>query len=170
MEEKKYPIWKINASWTQEGENDGGLRNAGLPKNRILNGSGFTRAFKEEVTEEEVMKVAKEWWHKMATDEKMITLLPELTEITVTFDGMHSWWLEWFNHCTYNLFENEQAAYKSFEMFLESRGVNVRYTSHSYSDPFDPKAYCAMGGDDRWRWEICDCVPCRDQGVTRIKH
>lgn len=172
-EEKDYMVWTVNASWIENGKQDEEFpeRYIGIDKGRIPNGTGFTKAFKEDVTEEEVVKIANEWWHNFSTSDKQLPLCPTLVKLEVTYKGRQTWWLEWFNHCTFNTFKNEQEAFKSFQAFLDKKGVEMNY-GHGLTSTsrFNKDGYCAMGADDRYRWELCDCESCMANGVTRIKH
>lgn len=163
MTEKVAYVWSINAKWTQLDKDD--------KEKRIDNGTGFHKGFPEVQTEEEVLKYATEWWQKYSTNEKFKDLNPELVKLNVKFDGEQTWWLEWFNHISFNEFPSEEAAFESFTKFLQSKNVDIRYSSSSeHWSPFKENAYCAMGGEDRWRWELCTCKHCKEQKVTRIKH
>lgn len=95
----------------------------------------------------------------------------EFLNISVRYVGYERWWLTWFSHHTNSKFDSDQDAFNDFENFLQEKGVDIRYSSDytgftNYSD----NKYCAMGGEDRYRWEVCKCEHCLKSGKTIITH
>lgn len=165
MKEKSYPIWSISAKWDQD--------------NFKGNFTGFTIGFKRKLSKEDVMKYANDWWKDYLQEEddagiKLKDKNPVNLKINVKFLGNQTWWLEWFNHKTYNYFDNEKDAFNSFEKFLESKNVNLNYVYSNYNlewfNHYDSSVYMAMGGEDRWRWKFCGCEKCKKLKISIIQH
>lgn len=178
MEEKSYPVWNVNVKWSQPGFQREEYPNwyKGLGPNRIWNAVGTTQSFREVKTEEEVKVYFSDWWK---TQLKNICEKGKFTEedvqdltLTIEFKGNQTWWLRWFDHMSFNRFENEENAFKSFEKFLNSKHIDIKYGhySHEFNRPLNSSEYCAMGGEDRWRWEYCACEKCKENNITIINH
>lgn len=96
--------------------------------------------------------------------------------------------LEWFQHKTFDIGLTDAEYVKSFERFLQRKGVRMNYAPSYDNSTFDDNGgYVAMGGEDRWRWRgakkanggdgednrtepPCRCDGCKKSGVVRIIH
>lgn len=93
----------------------------------------------------------------------------EYRDMSVRYVGQERWWLSWFCHTSNSTFSSEAEAFEDFQKFLEEKGVHVHWSSDSY-EYASQGGYCAMGGEDRYRWELCTCEDCIRIGQTVIKH
>ena len=111
------------------------------------------------------------------TDEECAALINELMEpfmkeypevegkitlLELEIDRMAEWHLIWFSHETYQVFENEADAFKSFRAFVHSAVEECHVTGKDTS--------CLMGADEEARWTVCDCEDCKKTGRTVINH
>jgi hypothetical protein len=86
----------------------------------------------------------------------------------IRYVGHEVWWLSWFAHHTYSKFDDERQAFNNFQDFLEEKGVKINYCGDYRNS--NHEGYCAMGGEDRYRWELCKCEYCGKRGITTICH
>jgi hypothetical protein len=182
--EKAYPIYSINARWSQEGDQStySPAWYEGLPEGRIWNGTGFKKMFKEEQTEESLNKFLNDWWEKYIKDEidsmQIVNLVLEKLEIT--FYENETWFLTWFSHETFDNGQTDEEALQSFKKYV-TRKEELNYKSQQEKGE---DVCCLMGAEDRWRWRgadangeysedspaPCRCKFCKEQGVLRIAH
>lgn len=102
--------------------------------------------------------------------EKNITSEISDIKINVVSKGRHRWWLEWFCHATYQKFDTPEAAERDFYKFCFEENNFDRYESYSDKEQREKFIWCPMGAGDIGRWRVCDCVHCKEQGITRIIH
>jgi hypothetical protein len=184
-EYKKYPIYSFSARWSQEGESEYPGWKEGLPEGRIWNGTGFSRMFKEEKTQEELDQIAKDWWEKMLAEKnkeesKHPIKNPELKELKVKFKEYDSWILTWFCHETFDTGQTPAEALESFEEYVSRTEAKNKKIERSCpeSEHYNQGLKTLMGADDRWRWHgekegdpaPCLCKHCKKQGMIRIGH
>lgn len=143
MEEKTFPIYRFYGSWDQVGYEN--------------NFVSFTELFKEDCSEEDLNNMLKEF--KEATEKKHDVI--RWLSCNYEFVENETWCPGWFSHTTYNKFESEAEAFRSFENY-------VRRKLDSANREVDEG--CMMGAEDRYRWEICDCSGCKQRGLTAINH
>lgn len=177
-----FPIYKFSFRWTQDGVQDPNYPkwHEGLPPGRIFNGTGFSKMFMEEKTQEEIDKIASDWWEKYIAEEKNAALHPELVKMKASFFEHETWYITWFQHETFDTGQSDQEVLQSFEKFVTRKEMlNERQRMNDDTD-----AYCLMGAEDRWRWHgaepggdggdrspaPCRCKHCKEQGVVRIAH
>ena len=184
VEEKKFPIYKFNFRWNELGDTskykDNPRWTEGLPEGRIWNGTGFSKMFKEEQTQEFIDKFANDWWENYKVQDKNKDLDFVLDKITAEFKENESWFLTWFSHETIDIGQTDEEVLQSFESFVR-RKEELNYQSRIKDDK---DVYCLMGAEDRWRWRgadengnhsdntppPCRCKFCKEQGVIRIGH
>lgn len=164
-----YPIYNFLFSWTQDGVQDPKHPNwyVGLPEGRIHNGTGFSKMFKEDQSQETLDQYAKDWYDKYIVREDKEIINPELVKITAEFSEYETWFLTWFCHETIDNGQTDEEVLESFERFV-CRKEKLGRENH-----------CLMGAEDRWRWHggtddntppPCRCEFCKEQGVLRIGH
>lgn len=158
-EEKDYQCWTIQIEFA---DSSGEI---------VKFASEFLR--KEDSSVEEIEAYALELFQN-----KIRNLYPEIVvmpipTIHVECVGRQTWAKNWFYHWTYNQFETDFDAERSFQQFLDDKGVELNYNS----DPFGfyptinrNSDYNAMGAEDRWRWQVCHCEDCKKNGITAINH
>lgn len=179
-----YPIYDFSFKWVQDGEQDPKYPRwyEGLPEGRIWNGSGFSKMYKEEQSQQELLKYALEWWEKMKIskqNEKYPIIDPILTSVYVTLKEYETWVLTWFQHETFDVGQTDIEALKSFEQFVTRKEI-----LNEERERRGENTHALMGAEDRWRWHgsepngdssdhspaPCRCKYCKEQGVIRIVH
>lgn len=178
---KIYPIYSFNARWSQIGVQDPKypVWYEGLPEGRIWNGTGFTKMYKEELTQEQLDVTIKEWWEKYLTIQtdfagREKTSLSELDVQDLTLEAKYkehnSFVCTWFGHETFDIGQTDEEFLKAFEEFVQK---------YEHQDRKDPDYHCLMGAEDRWRWRSgddkyesipCRCESCKSAGMLRIAH
>lgn len=191
MSERRFPIYSINVRWSQDETPDWcraklgegwAAHWQGLPDGRIWNSvSQMRRMFRTEQPIESLRAATLEWWDKY--DKKGGN--PGEPEIDITLAEHEEWCLSWFSHWTFDDGQKDAEVLRSFESFLSRKGVELRYDSYDgYGPDYRDGQYCAMGGEDRWRWcgrthggkdsertdPPCRCDGCKAAGVIRIDH
>lgn len=168
-EEKKYYIYSINARWLELRKSDHDyviwqIENA--PENKFWDYTQFYKAFKEKPKENELYKIVREWWIKYQAKHPTY----EFPIIIISFYEYESWWIEWFQHATFDIGQTNKEALDSFESFVRRQ--------------LNKDKPCLMGAEDRWRWcgfepdgkpenrskPPCRCKYCKEQGLIRIGH
>ena len=120
--ERAYPIWDIDVKWTYEADEPCSCGGKGcgwcrdLPEGRRHNGTGFCKMYKEEKTEEEVLKEVEEWWKNYSDERKRKN--PSKPEISIKFLHYETWCLKWFYHWTFDDGRTDEEFVKSFEKFV----------------------------------------------------
>ena len=155
MEDKKYPIYTIEARWNQD-DYEG-------------NSSSTDVMYQERKPVEFLLNEALEWWKSLVdrkeVSEKKRTIReksPQLIELKISFKECEAWCLTWFQHWTFVDGQTDDELRASFGRFVQRR-----LPQHSRSE----KGYCLMGAEDTWRWkEPCHCEACVARGVSYIKH
>jgi hypothetical protein len=154
-QEKKFPIYKFSFRWHQD--------------NFENNGTGFNRIFKEEPTHEELQQIVDDTVKRTNEKYKVTEWLKEDYE----FKEYESWALIWFQHITFNQFETDEEVERSFSDFVDRKKMINLKNGHYESDMRegnDSPYYCLMGAEDRWRWNICRCEHCLEQGKITVDH
>jgi len=131
----------------------------------------------EENGEKKSIKFAETMRKQELTDEECAALINELmvpfmqeypraegkiTLLELKIDRMATWRLIWFSHETFQVFENEAEAFKSFRKFVNA---SVKECHATGTDPSS-----LMDADEEARWTICDCEDCKKTGRTVINH
>ena len=174
MIDKEYPVYSVNVVWTM-GKPTYWTNPDGKKIESKTNCTGFTLAFRRKFSEETIKnKVLKKWWpnyrkEKLEKDEPISDL-----KIEVKFLGMHSWWISWFTHETFNSFETDQDAFDSFFRWFTDNKFQLNYVVDGYglddfmtqTDRYGNK-HCLMGAEDQWRWEVCHCKGCEKRKHRR---
>lgn len=190
MEYKKYPIYQINARWSQDGDQDPKYPKwyKGLPEGRIWNSSGSSMICKEEKTEEELNAILNNWWENLKNEKneiknsKYAIINPEIQKLEIKLLKFDSWNCTWFSHETFDEGQTDQEALDSFEEYVR------RIEQHNQKCEWEGNEkdmIALMGAEDRWRWEglktgdpndntstppPCRCKYCKEQGKIRINH
>lgn len=154
MEEKEYPIYKFSARWNQDDYEN--------------NGTSSSHMYKEKLTNIQEAEELEKWWNGVLEsprinkeDKPIKDLHPKLLELSIKFYEENTWCLRWFSHITFNQFENENEAFRSFARFVENKRPLT----------YEPNpTYCLMGAEDSWRWKICNCDKCKEEGIVAILH
>lgn len=174
---KKYPIYKFNAKWSQDGKQDPNYPNLhlGLKEGRIWNYTGFSKMFREEQTQEQLDLFINEWWSKFLETKDNIFNIEDLNLETKyveheTFVGT------WFAHQTFDDGQTDEEFLYEFEQFVN----RYEYQQDRYEPGNHPENYhCLMGGYERFRWYSgsdeyndvpCRCKYCKEAGMLRIAH
>lgn len=155
QEEKKYPVYRFSFKWHQEDYQN--------------NGTGFNRMFKVEPTKEELQEIVDETIKR--TNEKY--KVTEWLQSEYSLKEYESWALIWFQHITYNQFETNSEVLSSFTNFVNRKKLLNRQNGHYDTEMnFDVKTpfYCLMGAEDYYRWNICRCEHCIEQGKITVDH
>ena len=149
-EEKKYPIYRFTAEWDQD--------------NYEHNGTGFSKMYQEKPTEEQLHIELENF--KIKLENEQIGFghpIIKWHNIEYSFIENEVWALIWFYHMTYNKFENDGEALKSFDKFVRRKELQNIEEDHDAD-------YGLMGAEDRWRWEVCHCDGCKKNGWVAINH
>ena len=168
-----YPIYSFSFRWSQDGEHNPDYPNwqKDLPAGRVWNATGFDKMYKEEKTQEEIDRIAKDWWEAYILTNSEKVKNPELTKIEAKFKERNTWLLTWFQHETFDTGLSDTDVLNSFEQYVR-RKESIHKTDG------------LMGADDRWRWHgsepssepnshspaPCRCKFCKEQGMVRIAH
>jgi len=165
---KKYPVYRLSATWTQDGKNEKdkypeSRMYKDMPEGKIRNSSGSTRMFKEPPSDEELADWKVKFEDAIRTDDSRKEdgkRHKNLTDYTSEIEckGEDSWCLTWFSHYTFDTGQSDEDVLKSFQDFVDEKislnsenghwnnehNLNIDYKKHPY--------YCLMGAEDRWRW------------------
>ena len=154
MEEKSYSIYYFWVHWDQDD-----FKN---------NSTSDYIMFKEEPTEDQLTEHL-EIYKKQIEDRKGVV---KWLDAGYKYVEHETWCLKWFYHSTYNLFESDKDAIRSFDRFVQRKKKlniqNEHYDGHN-SDS-DKPYHCLMGAEDWWRWEVCHCEKCKNSDWTVISH
>ena len=189
---KKYPIYSVSAKWTQDGEQDPKYPKwyEGLPEGRIWNSTGFTKMFKEELTDEELKAFAEDWWEKYIENQKdkdrNPIKNPDQLQLTYKIVEFEEWNLTWFQHETFDEGQTDEEVLRSFSDYVDRVQDKNQEIEWNYPEEEWHKQghKVLMGAEDRWRWHgagpngepddrspaPCRCKYCKEQGVIRIAH
>ena len=155
MLEKKYPIYRFSAVWNQS--------------DYQKNGSSCRQMYKEKLSDEEMNEKLEEFKTNVTKDKKEVEFLVS----TVEYLEDETWVSKWFCHFTFNQFDSDDDARKSFQEFVMRKEVKNEENGH-YNNEMNtnrPEGYeCLMGAEDRWRWEVCHCEHCEKNEWTIINH
>lgn len=160
---KTYPIYEIKARWQ-------------YVAGELLasNGTSLTVMERKILTNKQTEQKLKKFKQAIIAREKekgrMVVGDIEIVSMTMTHD---TWALGWFTHNTFNLFETEEEAFKDFQEYVDRKSAENLKNGHEigYSRIGKDKPYtCLMGAEDRWRWKLCGCDICKEQGTTIIMH
>ena len=153
--ENKYPIYRFSAVWNQS--------------DYQKNSSSCRQMYKEKLTDEEMNEKLEEFKTNVTKDKEEVEFLTS----TVEYLEDETWVGKWFCHFTFNQFDNDDDARKSFQEFVMRKEVKNEENGH-YNNEMNtnrPKGYeCLMGAEDRWRWEVCHCEHCEKNEWTIINH
>lgn len=165
IKDKEYPVFSVSVSWKM------GKPTIWDGKENWTNSTGFTWAFRRKFSVETVeKKVREQWWPKYRNSKKFKEKEQEPVsdlKITVKYLGMHSWWLRWFCHETFNTFETDEEAYESFLRWFGDNNFQFNYSDYG-GYPTTPdfqydkygNRHVLMGAEDKYRWEVCHCEHC----------
>lgn len=155
MLEKKYPIYRFSAVWNQS--------------DYKKNSSSCYQMYKEKLTQDEMDEKLEEFKTNVTKDKTEV----EFISSTVEYLEDETWVGKWFCHFTFNKFNSDSEAEKSFEEFVDRKiELNLQHGHHRDDMNFASKEpyYCLMGAEDRWRWEVCHCEHCEKNKWTIINH
>ena len=164
-EEIKYPIYSFHARWNQD--------------DYERNGTNTTLMFRTKLTALQEAEELEKWWKNVLDGQRIDKtkptvreLHPHLLELRIAYERDDTWCLRWFAHMTFNVFENESDAFKSFSKFVQEKlplhhNCDVPYEERTR---LNLKTYCLMGAEDQWRWKLCGRDECKKEGITAIKH
>ena len=155
MLEKKYPIYRFSATWNQSDYKN--------------NGTSCRQMYKEKLSDEEMNEKLEEFKTNVTKDKEEV----EFISSTVEYIEDETWVGKCFCHFTFNQFDNDSEAEKSFEEFVDRKiSLNLQHGHHRDDMNFASKEpyYCLMGAEDRWRWEVCHCEHCEKNEWTIINH
>ena len=92
------------------------------------------------------------------------------TRMTVKRLGMVPWVCGWFSHSTFRDGRSDFEIYNSFSEYVE----RYRWMQELYGSDFEEthgEPYvCLMGAEDHWRWKLCECQTCKDEGMAIFNH
>ena len=155
MEEKKYPIYRFSATWNQSDYKN--------------NGTSCRQMYKEKLTKEELNSKLEEFKKGIINRHENV----EFLNATINYIEDETWVGKWFCHFTFNQFDNDEDAIRSFQEFVTRKEIKNEENGH-YSNEMNmdkPQGYyCLMGAEDRWRWEVCHCEHCEKNEWTIINH
>lgn len=153
--EKKYPIYRFSAVWNQS--------------DYQKNSSSCRQMYKEKLSDEDMNEKLEEFKTNVTKDKEEVEFLVS----TVEYVEDETWVGKWFCHFTFNQFDNDSEAEKSFQDFVMRKEVKNEENGH-YNNEMNtnrPEGYeCLMGAEDRWRWEVCHCEHCEKNEWTIINH
>ena len=176
--EKAYPIYRIEARWTQAitAEKDLPPRfTEGMPAGRFRNSAGWDVMEREERPVEEIAESRRlNWWPDYVV-KKNLQEPADLT-ITVKLLGREVWCAGWFSHWTFDVGMSDRDVLDSFERYVD-RILRSNLTETE-------RGSILMGAEDRWRWHgcvngdpqgertnaPCRCPACKASGFVRIDH
>lgn len=98
------------------------------------------------------------------------------TRMTTERLGRVPWVLTWFAHQTFRDDRSDQELYESFEDYVDQYRWMQEDRSHSmmtsgeWEKRTGTKYVCLMGAEDRWRWKLCECEPCKKRGIAVFTH
>lgn len=186
--EKAYPIFDLNAKWTQdrteEDKDPAPWQTEGLPENRLRNSiSCWTKmptlnGSLETTKQGLIKKSMTEWW--LPECKKNLNLNLADLEISATFRRWEVWCIEWFQHWTWDVGLSDEKVLESFSRYVfRTEILNERAMANGSSH----EPYCLMGAENRHRWRgtetgapdeetdpPCRCPHCKAAGVVRIAH
>ena len=105
MEEKKYPIYRFSATWNQSDYKN--------------NGTSCRQMYKEKLSDEEMNEKLEEFKTNVTKDKEEVEFLAS----TVEYVEDETWVGKWFCHFTFNQFDNDDDARKSFQEFVMRKEV-----------------------------------------------
>lgn len=187
-QEKKFPIYKLNATWSEDGEHEEKHINyhKGLPEGRTWNMiSSVGKMFKEEQHQRDLDLYAMNWWKKYKR-KHLKGKNAVIARLSMEYVEHEVWLLTWFQHETFDLGQTDKDILDSFESFIDrKKDVNMKNGHSPAEQDFNSKSpfYCFMGAEDRYRWKgtndgtantetppPCRCKHCKKQGMIRIGH
>lgn len=155
MEEKKYPIYRFSATWNQSG-----FKN---------NGSSSCQMYENKLTDDELSTKLEEFKNNIISKHEEV----EILNSNIEYVEDEAWVLKWFCHFTFNQFDNDEDAIRSFQEFVTRKEIKNEESGH-YNNKMNidkPQGYyCLMGAEDRWRWKVCHCEHCQKGKWTIINH
>jgi len=140
MQEKKFPIYKFYATWDQDGFEN--------------NCSDYYIMYKENSSASQLEEELQLFKLGILSRHNDVVF----RSIEYEFVEEESWCLGWFNHYTFNEFENDSEVERSFRDFVGRKKL------------LGEGKYCLMGAEDRYRWVICRCEHCVKLGKITIDH
>jgi hypothetical protein len=179
MEDKKYPIYRFSARWSQDGAQDPSYPAwyEGLPEGRIWNSTSWSEMYKEEKTQEELDQLIKEWWEKYQNSpgwrdsSPLSEKHPELQFLKVEYKEHESWVLDWFQHHTFDVGQTDEEALQSFANYVDrvqkmNQELDRKFGENDMIEKYKHGYKTLMGAEDRWRWHGADenGNPNNDQG------
>ena len=158
-----YPIYSMRAKWQYKSDNQ--LEN---------NSTSSDWMEREKLSDQQLLEKTEMFRQSIIAKEKekgreVVTPI----DIECKFMEYETWVLRWFSHLTFNLFETEEKAFDDFQDFVDRKMRENLKHGHMETNPIigNEKPYhCLMGAEDRWRWNICGCDICKQDGTTIINH
>jgi hypothetical protein len=92
------------------------------------------------------------------------------TRMTVKRLGRVPWVLTWFAHQTFRDGRSDGQLYDSFERYVDQYRWMQDMSSLDFEKKHGVPYVCLMGAEDRWRWKLCECVPCQKRGIAVFTH
>ena len=142
MEEKRFPIYRFWANWTQDNID-------------YKNGFSARVMYKEHQSDAELRVILEKMISGALEKDSVKGQNPKMVDSGFEFIEEESWCLRWFNHYTFNHFDTDEEAERSFNQFIyrkESQNLENGHYKHESSDSKKP-FHCFMGAEDRWRWD-----------------
>ena len=92
------------------------------------------------------------------------------TRMTTERLGRVPWVLTWFAHQTFRDGRSDMELYASFEDYVDQYRWMQEMSSIDFEKKHGVPYVSLMGAQDRWRWKLCDCVPCQKRGIAVFTH
>ena len=162
---KTYPVYKLSAKWEYTTDDCPDIK-----KNSL--GHDFME--REILTNEETEKYLEKFVTDLrASEEEKGRHVCSPIKLDLKQTGLDTWCQGWFNHWTFNQFASEEEAFADFLDYVNSierknmvNGHRPNGIVYDNPEPFE----CLMGAEDHWRWKLCHCEICAEQGITTITH
>jgi hypothetical protein len=98
------------------------------------------------------------------------------TRMTTKRLGRVPWVLTWFAHQTFRDGRSDRELEMSFDEYVEKyrwmqeERSSIKVSSAEFEKRHGEPYVCLMGAEDRWRWKLCECQPCKDRGIAVFQH
>jgi len=84
--------------------------------------------------------------------------------------GMVPWVCGWFSHQTFRDGRSDDEIYNSFSAWVEQYRWMQDLSYVDFEKNHGQPYVCLMGAEDHWRWKLCECQTCKDEGVAVFTH
>ena len=175
MEEKKYPIYRIQIKWHQAIEEGKSYPEAWLkdvPDGYFSNSQCSNYVMLKEEDNSHIEGLIKDsiWSIKKKQKGHVINIDSEYS-----VELYETWCPGWFQHWTFDDGKSDEEFIRSFHDYVDRIKIyNQEYGTY-LEDNVWCDAICLMGAEDSWRWSgdvgcPCRCEHCKIQGKVRIDH